>query len=68
LWLVTVGMANLFINAPVTRLYTAINPGIYFSLLAVTLIAVALAFIFVAKRFNRLVEMEKAAEQGTASV
>jgi len=63
MWLVTVGLANLFINAPVTRLYSRMNPGLYFAMLAVTLVAVALAFIFVAKRFNRLVEMEKAAEQ-----
>ena len=62
MWLVTVGLANLFINAPVTRLYSRMNPGLYFAMLAVTLVAVALAFIFVAKRFNRLVEMEKAAE------
>jgi len=67
MWLVTVGMANLFINAPVTRLYTKMNPGAYFAMLAVTLVVVALAFIFVAKRFNRLVEMEKVAEQGAPS-
>jgi solute carrier family 15 (oligopeptide transporter), member 1 len=63
MWLVTVGLANLFLNVPVTRLYSVMNPGVYFGLLAVSLVAVALAFIFVAKRFNRLVEMEKAAEQ-----
>jgi POT family proton-dependent oligopeptide transporter len=58
-WLSTVFVANLFINAPVTRLYTSMRPDVYFGLLAVTLVVVALAFVFVAKRFNRLVEKEK---------
>ena len=63
MWLVTVGLANLFLNVPVTRLYSVMNPGVYFGLLALSLVAVAFAFIFVAKRFNRLVEMEKAMEE-----
>jgi POT family proton-dependent oligopeptide transporter len=63
MWLVTVGLANLFLNVPVTRLYSVMNPGLYFGLLAISLVVVAVAFIFVAKRFNRLMEMEKAAEQ-----
>jgi POT family proton-dependent oligopeptide transporter len=67
MWLVTVGMASLLINAPVTRLYSRMNPGAYFAMQGVTLVVVALAFTFVAKRFNRLVEMEKAAEQGGQS-
>jgi POT family proton-dependent oligopeptide transporter len=52
-WLMTVGMANLFINAPVTRLYTAMPPVYYFSGLAGTLFVVTIAFFFVAIPFNR---------------
>jgi POT family proton-dependent oligopeptide transporter len=63
MWLASVGLANLFLNVPVTQLYSIMNPGIYFAMLAAALVAVALAFIFVAKRFNRLVEMEKAVEE-----
>jgi solute carrier family 15 (oligopeptide transporter), member 1 len=53
-WLVTVGMANLFINASVTRLYSQMPPVGYFGMLAVTLLVVAGLFYFVAKRFNRI--------------
>jgi len=63
MWLVTVGLANLIVNVPVTKLYFLIEPGFYFGLLALSLVAVAFGFIFVAKRFNRLVEMEKAVEE-----
>ncbi len=55
-WLLTVGLANLFINAPVTRLYTQMQPMTYFAILAGTLLAAAVAFIFVARRFNRFSE------------
>ena len=52
-WLVTVGMANLFINAPITRLYPLMDPGPYFAMLAVALCVVAVAFVPVAAKFNR---------------
>jgi dipeptide/tripeptide permease len=51
-WLVTVGLANLVINAPVTRMYTQMQPMAYFAMLAGTLFVVSIAFIFMAKRFN----------------
>jgi POT family proton-dependent oligopeptide transporter len=51
-WLLTVGMANLFINAPVTRLYTVMQPMAYFAMLGGVLLAVSIAFIFVARMFN----------------
>src|SRR5262249_55054441 len=38
MWLLAVGLANLFINAPVTRLYTEMSPTTYFGGLAVTLL------------------------------
>jgi dipeptide/tripeptide permease len=53
IWLFTVGMGNLFINAPVTRLYTSMQPTMYFAMLAVTLLAVGITFLFVARRFNQ---------------
>ena len=55
-WLLTVALGNLFINAPVARLYTAMPPGYYFAGLAGTLLVVTVAFFFVAARFNRGME------------
>jgi POT family proton-dependent oligopeptide transporter len=52
-WLVTVGMANLFINAPITRLYPHMSPGPYYAILAGALVVVAIAFVPVAGKFNR---------------
>jgi dipeptide/tripeptide permease len=52
MWLVTVGLANLFIDAPVGRLYAQVPPGYYFSLLTGMMIGVIFAFLFVARRFN----------------
>jgi POT family proton-dependent oligopeptide transporter len=53
MWLSTVGLANLFINAPVTQLYTRMQPSAYFGMLALVLLAVTVAFVPVARRFNR---------------
>jgi solute carrier family 15 (oligopeptide transporter), member 1 len=55
-WLVTVGMGNLVINAPVTRLYPSMQPMAYFGMLAGTLLVVTVAFFFVANQFNRAVD------------
>jgi dipeptide/tripeptide permease len=52
-WLLTVGLANLFINAPVTRLYSRMSPSAYFGMLAGLLLLVTLGFVVVARRFNR---------------
>jgi dipeptide/tripeptide permease len=60
-WLLTVALANLFINAPVTRLYPGKNttgwhfetPTGYFMALTVMMLIVTGAFFFVARRFNR---------------
>lgn len=52
-WLLTVFLANLLINAPVTRLYVVMQPVAYFGMLTAAMIVVAVSFIFVAKDFNR---------------
>jgi len=51
-WLAVVFLANLLINAPITRLYSSMSPDIYFAMLAVAMVVVSIAFVFVAKRFN----------------
>jgi POT family proton-dependent oligopeptide transporter len=72
LWLMTVGLANLFINTPVSQLYPNDTPAVfsvfgqtlfslpkfssatgYFSFLTGTMLLVTVAFVFVARRFNR---------------
>jgi POT family proton-dependent oligopeptide transporter len=61
-WLVTVAIANLFINAYVTRLYPSDSPGWhfatpagYFTALTVMALVVMVAFVFVARQFNRTI-------------
>ena len=61
-WLVTVGMANLFINVPFTQLYPFVPPGPYFAILAGALIVVAVAFVPIAGKFNRGMAEAKAEE------
>jgi len=51
-WLAVVFFANLLINAPITRLYSSMSPDVYFAMLAVAMVVVSIAFVFVAKRFN----------------
>jgi solute carrier family 15 (oligopeptide transporter), member 1 len=52
-WLLTVGLANLLINAYVTRRYTDMQPMHYFAMLTTAMVVVTLAFVFIARRFNR---------------
>jgi POT family proton-dependent oligopeptide transporter len=59
-WLLTVSLANLLLNASVTRLYPVMAPGAYFGMLAVALLAVTGAFVFVARNFNRVVAEQQA--------
>jgi len=54
-WLLTVSLANLLFNAPVARLYPLMEPSLYFGGLAVTLVVVGGAFVFVARNFNRVI-------------
>ena len=60
LWLLMVFMANFFINTPVSRLYPSQEEGLhfaspvtYFGMLSVAMLVVTLAFVFVARNFNR---------------
>jgi POT family proton-dependent oligopeptide transporter len=64
MWLFTVGMGNLFINAPVTRLYPHIQPTMYFGMLAVAMLVVSAAFVVVARRFNQQPQPESPAASG----
>ncbi len=59
LWLVSVGIGNLFFNAPVGRLYPVMTPGAYFMMLAGMMVVVTVAFYFVASRFNRRMDALK---------
>ncbi len=52
-WLATVGFANLLINAPVTQLYSKLEPGVYFSGLALMVAVITIVFYFVGKNFNK---------------
>ncbi len=62
-WLLTVGMANLFINASVTRVYLQMQPMAYFGMLAVVLLVVTGLFFIVARQFNRRAEEAQQAAQ-----
>jgi dipeptide/tripeptide permease len=52
-WLAVVFLANLLINAPITRLYPYMEPGVYFAMLAGAMVAVTAVFFPIAARFNR---------------
>jgi POT family proton-dependent oligopeptide transporter len=68
LWLLTVGMANLFINASVTRLYKQMTPFSYFAMLAGTLLVVSFLFLLVARQFNRKIAAAAALTDVNAAV
>jgi dipeptide/tripeptide permease len=74
-WLLTVAFANLFINAAVTRLYPSEAPGWhfatpfgYFTALTVMMIGVMVAFVFVARQFNRAVAAAEATDGAALAV
>ncbi len=54
-FLLTVFFGNI-LNSGLTRLYGPLGPGRYFGLLTGILIVVTIAFIFVARQFNRMNE------------
>lgn len=60
-WLGVVFLANLLINAPITRLYPAMPPGVYFAMLGVAVTLVAVIFQPVAAKFNRMMAEQTAA-------
>jgi hypothetical protein len=51
-WLLTVALANWFINAPITGLYPKMHPGNYFLMLAGFGVLVAALFLPVSRRFE----------------
>lgn len=51
-WLLTVALANFFINAPIAGLYPKMNPGMYFLMLAGFGFLVAILFVPVSSRFK----------------
>lgn len=59
-WLAVVFLANLFVNAPITRLYPVMAPGVYFAVLGVAVTLVAVIFQPVAVRFNRMMAAQAA--------
>jgi dipeptide/tripeptide permease len=59
-WLLTVALADLLINAPVVQLYPMMQPYAYFGMFTVAMVVVTLAFLMVARRFNRYVHEEPA--------
>jgi len=61
-WLAVVFLANLLINAPITRLYPHMTPGMYFAGLALAMGVVTVVFLPVAARFNRGMAAADAAE------
>jgi dipeptide/tripeptide permease len=53
MWLTTVGIANLFINAPVGRLYATMDPAHYFGMLTAMMAVIIVVFFFVGNWFNQ---------------
>ena len=51
-WLLTVALGNLVINVPLTEVYDVMRPGPYFGLLAVMMLGVTVALVWVGSRFN----------------
>lgn len=69
LWLMTVAIANFFINAPVGRLYSTMSPGDYHLMLTGLMVVVIVVFFFVAMRFNKLArDQEEAQKSALASM
>jgi solute carrier family 15 (oligopeptide transporter), member 1 len=58
-WLLTVAVANWFINAPIAGLYPSMHPCNYFLVLTGAGLLVAILFIPVSRRFNRAMEQAK---------
>lgn len=67
-WLLTVFIANAFINAPIADLYPEMHPGDYFLMLAGAGVLVALVFIPVSRRFNTAMAKQKAEEAAARAV
>jgi POT family proton-dependent oligopeptide transporter len=66
LWLLSVGMGNLVVNVPLSKVYPLMAPGPYFAMLAALLVVVAIAFVFVAQKFNRTMAEKERIEESPA--
>ncbi|WP_246173714.1 peptide MFS transporter [Limnoglobus roseus] len=60
-WLAVVFLANLLINAPITRLYPTMSPGVYFAMLGGAMLLILTIYAPIAGRFNRLMAEAKTA-------
>lgn len=67
-WLAVVFLANLLINAPITRLYPLVEPGTYFIGLAAAMGVVVVIFVPIAAQFNRAMEKVREAELAAKAV
>ena len=65
-WLMPVGIANL-LNATITPWYNTLGPMQFFGLLALALVPVTIAFLFVASWFNRGAEAWQAVDTGAVA-
>jgi POT family proton-dependent oligopeptide transporter len=61
-WLAVVFLANLLINAPITRLYPTMAPGVYFAMLGAAMVLVVVVFLPVAAKFNRMMAEQTAGD------
>ena len=66
-WLLTVFIANMFLNTPLANLYPKMHPKWYFLLMAGLGVGVTVVFLFVARRFDRAMA-ENAALAKTAII
>lgn len=64
-WLAVVGIANLFVNAPLKWPYEGLSATAFFGLQLGIMAAVIVSFHFIARRFNRM-QAEAAAAENTA--
>jgi POT family proton-dependent oligopeptide transporter len=53
-WFLTVFIGNM-LNSQITPLYEKLSPGTYFGLFALVMVPVTVAFVLIARRFNRTV-------------
>jgi dipeptide/tripeptide permease len=63
-FLAVVFLANLLINAPITRLYPMMAPGVYFAMLGGAMAVVVLVYVPIALQFNKaMAAAKKVADQ-----
>jgi POT family proton-dependent oligopeptide transporter len=66
IWLASVGVANLFVNAPLKWPYESLSATAFFGMQLGIMAAVIVSFFFIARRFNRM-QGEAAALQTATS-